>query len=186
MVKLYCTSKYSFYNLHSNSLARSPGQVKPDSNKRNLWKNLFELIEHFSNFGFWARRWQKLMQKMHLMRKFGSAFFLSLFLNLFCSLYAYCRHKTIINWCVMEFVAHDVHVCISVFSSMCCTLYFIGCGHIINKISTFHEVTRVFRVIPSKFSEISAFNGKQILVLDNGLSWRTNLCIDSYHTTRKL
>jgi hypothetical protein len=64
----------------------------------------------------------------------------------------------------------NIYVCIFVFSSMCCTLYFIGCGHIINKISTFQEVTMLFRVIPSKFYEISAFNGKQILVLDNGLS----------------
>jgi len=29
-------------SLHANTLARRPGQVKLDSNKWKLWKNLFE------------------------------------------------------------------------------------------------------------------------------------------------
>jgi hypothetical protein len=38
--RTFNSSKYS--SLHTNSLARSPGQVKLDSDKWKLWKNLFE------------------------------------------------------------------------------------------------------------------------------------------------
>ena len=41
---LWIGTKYSF---RTNSLARSPGQEKLDSDKWKLWKNLFEYIEIF-------------------------------------------------------------------------------------------------------------------------------------------
>jgi hypothetical protein len=31
-----------YYTLHANPIAQSPGQVKQDSDKWKLWKNLFE------------------------------------------------------------------------------------------------------------------------------------------------
>jgi len=57
----YCSSNCKDVdNIHANPLARSTGQVKLDSDKWKLWKNLFEYDSNFSKFGFWASRWKKL------------------------------------------------------------------------------------------------------------------------------
>jgi hypothetical protein len=40
------------------------GQVKLDSDMWKLWKNLFELVENLSKFGFRASRWKKLRQRL--------------------------------------------------------------------------------------------------------------------------
>ena len=54
------------YSLCVNPLAQSLGQVKLDSDKWKLWKNLFEKIENFSKFGFRANRWIKLRQRLSI------------------------------------------------------------------------------------------------------------------------
>ena len=51
-------------SLCTNPLARSPGQVKLDSDMWKLWKNLFELVENLSKFGFRASRWKKIKAKI--------------------------------------------------------------------------------------------------------------------------
>ena len=51
-------------SLCTNPLARSPGQVKLDSDMWKLWKNLFELVENLSKFGFRASRWKTLRQRL--------------------------------------------------------------------------------------------------------------------------
>ena len=47
------------HSLLANPLAQSPGQVKLNSDKWKLWKNLFEWIEKISKFGFRASMWKK-------------------------------------------------------------------------------------------------------------------------------
>jgi hypothetical protein len=49
-----------FSSLRANPLVWSLRQVKLDSDKWKIWKNLFEQIEFFSKFRFWASRWKKL------------------------------------------------------------------------------------------------------------------------------
>ena len=45
-------SYHHLSSLRANPLARSPGQVKLDSDKKKLRKNLFEEIEKKYKFGF--------------------------------------------------------------------------------------------------------------------------------------
>ena len=40
--QFFCHQIIVYYTLHANPLAQSPGQVKQDSDKWKLWKNLFE------------------------------------------------------------------------------------------------------------------------------------------------
>ena len=54
------------HSLLANPLAQSPEQVKLDSDKWKLWKNLFEWIEFFSKFGFRSSRWLKIKTKTSL------------------------------------------------------------------------------------------------------------------------
>jgi histone deacetylase complex regulatory component SIN3 len=49
-----------WYSCRANPLAQSPRQVKLDSDKSKLRKN-------FSKFGFRARRWKKLMQRLMIL-----------------------------------------------------------------------------------------------------------------------
>ena len=50
----------------SNPLARSPGQVKLDSDKWKLWTNILNTGKwiFFSKFGFRASRWKRLRQRL--------------------------------------------------------------------------------------------------------------------------
>ena len=54
---IYCCYGSS---LRTNPLALSLGQVKLDSDKWKLWKNLFEQIEKISKFGFRASKRKKM------------------------------------------------------------------------------------------------------------------------------
>jgi len=49
-----------YCSLHANPLAWSLGQVKLDSDKWKLWKNLLEWIDFFSKFGFRESTWKNI------------------------------------------------------------------------------------------------------------------------------
>ena len=72
-----------------NLLARSPGQVKLDSDKWKLWKNLFEYIIFFSKFGFRTSRWKKIRQRLRkiknkLLQRYSNYVSYLFYLDEFC------------------------------------------------------------------------------------------------------
>ena len=76
-------------SLYVNLLARSPGQLKLDSDKWKLWKNLFEYIIFFSKFGFRTSRWKKIWQRLRkiknkLLQRYSNYVSYLFYLDEFC------------------------------------------------------------------------------------------------------